>query len=170
MPVSTKRGGLEVDGLAQSIRALGKVDPLLKREAVQVFRDTSKVVQAKAQASIGRHPSYRLPRNRGMIGRSATSTGAGIKLRAAKSPWAYAAEFGERVANVFGPRVSQARFTRRTAAPYKPPTSKDMRKNTGGYLIQPAIRKRMPHIEKELADGLTLVFDKALRKAGVPDG
>ena len=170
MAVTTKRGGLEVDGLAQSIRALKRVDPLLAKEAVNVFRDTSKDVQKRAQASIGRHPRYRMGTQKGMIGRSATSTGGGVKLRASKYPWAYAAEYGENVANVFGPKMPQSIFARRTAAPYKPPTSSNMAQNQGGYLIQPAIRKRMPHIERQLSKGLTLVFDKALRKAGVPDG
>ena len=170
MAVTSRRGGIEVDGLAESIKALGKVDKAYKQEAVQVFRDSAKDVQRRAQGRIGNHPGYRMGTQKGMIGRSATATGAGVKLRASKYPWAYAAEFGEVVADVFGRAVGQGRFRRRTAAPFKPPTSSDMRVNTGGYMIQPTIRKRMPHIEKQLANDLTLTFDKALRKAGVPDG
>ena len=168
MAVTQKRGGLEIDGLTEAINALGKLDKEYKREAVDIMRDTAKDIQNRAQASIGNHRAYRMPRNKGMIGRSATSTGAGIKLRASKYPWAYAAEYGEVVANVFGPRVGQRRFSRRTAAPFKPPTSDDMAKNNGGYMIQPAIRKRFPHIMDTIDKDMTRLIDRAMRKAGVP--
>lgn len=170
MPVSTKRGGLEIDGLSEAIKALGKLDGDYKREAVQVLREVATDVQNRAQRRIGNSPGYRMGRQKGMIGRSATSTGAGIKLRASKYPWAYAAEYGENVAAVFGRNAPQRIFKRRTAAKFKPPTSGDMAKNTGGYMIQPTIRKRFPHIIKQLDDDLTKLIDRAMRKAGVPDG
>ena len=169
MATRTSYGGISVDGLNETIRALGKVDKQLKAEAVDTMRDGAKRVQADAQGRIGAG-GYRMKRNRGMIGRSATATGAGIKLRASKYPWAYAAEYGEVVANVFGSRVGQYRMKRRTAAPFKPPTSSDMAKNRGGYMIQPTIRKRFPHIMKQLDKGMTALIDRAMRKAGVPDG
>jgi hypothetical protein len=167
MPVTPKRGGLEIDGLNEAIKALGKLDGDYKREAVQVLREVATDVQHRAQAKIG-NAGYRMGRQKGMIGRSATSTGAGIKLRASKYPWAYAAEYGEHVAAVFGRNAPQRIFKRRTAAPFKPPTSGDMSKNLGGYMIQPTIRKRFPHIMKQLDDGLTKLIDRAMRRAGVP--
>ncbi len=175
MAVTQKRGGVEVDGLAQSIRALGKLDGEYKKEAVQVFRDAAKDVQARAQKNIGVVGRY--PNNRGMIGRSATSTGAGVKLRASKYPWAYGAEFGEVVANIpqHGTRwqtkeMGQSQFKRRTFGFHKPPTSSDMAKNTGGYMIQPVLRARLPKIEEEVSTKLVKLIDKAMRKAGVPRG
>ena len=166
MAATTKYGGISVDGLNETIRALGKVDKRLKAEAVDTMRDGAKRVQADAQGRMGAG-GYRMKRNKGMIGRSATSTGAGIKLRASKYPWAYAAEYGEVVGNVFGPRVGQYRFRRRTAAPFKPPTSSDMAKNTGGWMIQPAIRKHLPELRLEAGRKITELVTRSMKSSGV---
>ena len=163
MAVTQKRGGVEVDGLAEAINALGRIDKQIKKEAVDVMRDAAKDVQARAQGRIGNHPSYRMPRNKGMIGRSATSTGAGVKLRASRYPWALAGEYGEVVANVYGPRRPQSSFRRRTAAPHRPPTSTDMFKNKGGYWIQPTIRKEGPVIINEAQKRMFKLFKRHLR-------
>ena len=167
-PTTTKRGGVEVDGLAESIKALNKLDGEYKKEAVAVFREAAIDVQKRAQARIGAVGRY--PGRKGMIGRSATSTGAGVKLRASKYPWAYGAEFGEVVADVYGNPVGQRRFKRRTFGQFKPPTTSDMFTNTGGYMIQPVLRARLPHIEKQVSEDLTKLIDKAMRQAGVPRG
>ena len=167
MAVTSKRGGVEVDGLAEAIKALGKIDKALTKTAVNVMRDAAKLVQLKAQRRIGNHPSYRLPTNRGMIGRSATRTGAGVKLRASRSPWALQGEYGEQTARIpqrRGPSIArrQATFSRRTAAPFKPPTSTDMFKNRGGYWIQPTIRKEGPAIINDAQKELFKLFQKHL--------
>lgn len=167
-PTTQKRGGVEVDGLSESIRALGRLDGEYRKEAVAVFRDAAKDVQRRAQKAVGAVGRY--PARKGMIGRSATTTGAGVKLRASKYPWAYGAEFGEVVADVYGEPVGQSRMRRRTMGQFKPPTSPDMFKNTGGYMIQPVLRARLPKIEEQVSEDLTRLIDKALRKAGVPDG
>lgn len=168
MATTTKRGGLEVDGLAQAVRALNRVSPELRKEAVDIFRDEAKMVQAKAQARIGRVGRY--PKTKGMIGRSATGAGAGVKLRASKYPWALQAEYGEKVGHVYGHPYGQVAFRRRTAAPFKPPTSSDMGRNKGGYMIQPVIRQQLPFIAKRAGDRMLKLMDKALRRAGVPRG
>ena len=167
-PTTQNRGGVEVDGLAESIRALGKLDGEYKKEAVAVFREAATDVQKRAQARIGAVGRY--PTQRGMIGRSATSTGAGVKLRASKYPWAYGAEFGEVVADVYGNPVGQTRFRRRTMGVFKPPTSSDMFVNTGGYMVQPVLRARLPKIEEQVSEDLTKLIDRAMRQAGVPRG
>jgi len=165
MAVTQKRGGIEVDGLAETINALGKLDKQYKKEAVGIFREVATDVQKRSQAKIGRVGRY--PTNRGMIGRSATSTGAGVKLRASKYPWAYGAEYGEVVASVYGHDVGQSRFKRRTFGQFKPPTSSDMWRNTGGYMIQPTIRARLPWILKKSSGDMTKLIDRQLRKSGV---
>jgi len=166
--VTQKRGGIEVDGLAEAINALGKLDKQYKKEAVQVFRDAAKDVQGRAQANIGKVGRY--PEKKGMIGRSATSTGAGVKLRASKYPWAYGAEYGETMASVFGRPSAQSGFKRRTFGHFKPPTSSDMFKNRGGYMIQPVLRARLPHISVKASDDMTKLIDRQLRQSGVPRG
>ena len=168
MAATQKRGGVEVDGLAESIRALNKLNGEYKKEAVGVFREAATDVQKRSQKAIGKVGRY--PTRKGIIGRSATSTGAGVKLRASKYPWAYGAEFGEVVADVYGNPVGQRRLKRRTFGEFKPPTSSDMFANTGGYMIQPVLRARLPHIEKQVSEDLTALIDKAMRQAGVPRG
>ena len=162
MATRQKRGGVEVDGLTEAINALGKIDKQLKREAVDVMRDAAKQVQKIAQARIG-GGGYRGPTNKGMIGRSATSTGAGVKLRAKKYPWALKMEYGEKTAHVYGHPTRQIRFRSRTAGPFKPPTSTDLFKNRGGYAIQPAIRKSGPRITREAQERLFRLFRKHLK-------
>jgi len=76
MAVTQKRGGIEVDGLAETINALGKLDKQYKKEAVGIFREVATDVQKRSQAKIGRVGRY--PTRQGIIGRSATSTGAGV--------------------------------------------------------------------------------------------
>jgi len=165
MAVTQKRGGIEIDGLAETINALGKLDKQYKKEAVQVFREVATDVQRRSQARIGRVGRY--PTRKGIIGRSATSTGAGVKLRASKYPWAYGAEYGEVVAAVYGHDMGQSRFQRRTFGQFRPPTSSDMFKNTGGYLIQPTLRARLPWILKKASNDMTLLIERQLRKSGV---
>jgi len=168
--VTTKTGGLRVDGLTEAVKALQKLGPEYRKEAVSVIRDISKDIQKRSQNRIGNHPNYRLKKNKSMIGRSATGKGGGVKLRASKFPWAYAGEYGEVVAHVFGRPRGQDSFRRRTSAPYKPPTTTDMSKNRGGYMIQPTIRKRFPHIMREFDTEFIKLIDKAMRQAGVPRG
>lgn len=162
-------GGVEVEGLAESIRALKRLDPLYRKEAVQVMRDAATDVQKVAQGNIGAGGG-RYPQRRGMIGRSSTGAGAGVKLRASRYPWALGAEFGEKVAHVYGRPRSQSGFRRRTMPPHRPATSRDLAVNRGGWMIQPAIRSRLPHWNREAARQLQELITKALRSAGVPRG
>jgi len=173
MAVTQKRGGLEVDGLAEAINALGKLDKQYKKEAVNVFRDSAKDIQARSQALIGRVGRY--PNRKGMIGRSATSTGAGVKLRASKFEYAYGAEYGEVVSNIpqypSGTKdYGQSGFKRRTFGRFKPPTSSDMFQNRGGYMIQPTLRARLPKVLEKASTDVTKLIDSQLRRSGVPRG
>ncbi len=158
-------GGVEIDGLSQSVRALQKIDRKYRQEAVQVFRDAATDVQKVAQRAIGSVGRY--PTNRGMIGRSATNTGAGVKLRARKYPWAQGAEYGEATMHVFGVPYYQSHLKRRTMGRFRPPTTTNLMKNTGGYMIQPAIRQRLPKWEKEAGKRLQEITTRAMRQAGV---
>lgn len=51
MPVRQVRGGVEVDGLSESIRALKRLDPLYRKEAVQVMRDAPPTCNEKHRAT-----------------------------------------------------------------------------------------------------------------------
>jgi len=158
-------GGVEIEGLDESIRALKKLEPQYQREADEVYEDAAKDILRLAKAA-GIPAGYRGPRPK--IGRS----GATVKLSpsSASGVPAFAAEFGEIVAHVYGRRVGQYRFKRRTAPRFKPPTSADMLKNTGGYIIQPTVRRRLPFWEKEASVRITEIIARAMRQAGVPRG
>ena len=160
----TVKSGLQVDGLSETIRALGKIDPKLSAEAKEILRDGAKTVQRAAQRNIGAG-GYRMGMGKGMIGRSVTAKGAGIRLRASKFPWAYAAEYGEAVAHVYGRKYPQPVFRRRTAGDFKPPTSTNFARNKGGYMIQPAIRKFMPVLVEEAGERITRLVDRAVKRA-----
>jgi len=172
--MSVRGGGVEVEGLDGMIKALARVDKKYKKEAVQVFRDAAKDVQKRAQGAIGRVGRY--PTKAGMIGRTATPQGAGVKLRAAKYRWSDAAEFGEVWADIpqydgdgEGHTVArpQSSFKRRTFGLFKPPTNRDLMKSKGGYMIQPAIRARLPHWEVEAGERLMDITGRAMKQQGV---
>lgn len=160
--------GLKVDGLAEAVRGLARLDKAYRKEAVGIFRKHAADVQHRSQGAIGRVGRY--PANRGMIGRSATGTGAAVKLRASKYPWAYGAEYGEVVMDVYGMPYRQSRAKRRTMGVWRPPTSQDMSKNDGGYMIQPVLRARIPKISDEAGTEILELIDRAMRTAGVPRG
>lgn len=159
---SVRGGGVQVEGLAEAINALGRIQPQLRKEAVGVMRDATKAVQVEAQGNIGKG-RYRMRTNKGMIGRSTSARGGGVKLRASKYPWAYAAEFGDRVWHVYDRPMREARFRRLVANPHSPPTSTDLFKNRGGWMIQPAIRKLGPKVTEQASKDLYRLFARHLR-------
>ena len=155
--------GLSVDGLAGSLKALGGISRDVRSEATGSMRDAAKLIQMKAQASIGNHPQYGMPPPRGMIGRSVTTKGAAIKLRRVKYPWAGGGEFGATFAAVHGPIRYEPRFKRSLYAPQKPPTSKNLFTNRGGYWIQPAIRKNIVQANREIDRDMSRLFVRYLK-------
>lgn len=160
--------GIEFDGLTEAVKALRRLDGQYARETTGLLRGIAKDIQIRSQGRIGNHSSYRGPTNKGMIGRFATQKHAGVKLRAKNSPWALKGEYGEKTTHVWGHPTRQTAMDRRTAAPFRPPTAGgDMSKNKGGYWIQPTIRKRFPHITKELGDGLQDLIADVMRREGV---
>jgi len=167
MADTAKGGGLQVVGLDRAVKRLAKVNPKLKAEAIDVMRDAAKLVQKKSQGRIGNHPGYSMPSPKGMIGRSATSKGAGVRLRRSKYPWSGGGEYGVVYARVYGTWRRESRFKRSIYAPFKPPTSSDMFKNRGGYWIQPTIRKEGRQITANASKKLMRVFSKELRSTSL---
>ena len=172
MAVKTRTlgGGIEVDGLAESIRAISRWDKEVRKEAVEIFRDEAKIVQAKAKANARAHPAA--PSSSAWIGRSATGKGAGVTLLPNKGDSrAYATEFGMHKwqyrdwhGKVWG--TVQGAMRRRTFSRYVGMTG-----GLGpGYVIQPAIRAHLPGMEKRVADRLSALLTRELNKAGVPRG
>ena len=67
MATTTKGRGLQVDGLEESIKALKRLGPEYRKEAINVIRDVVKDVQQRSQSRVGNHRDYRLPKKRSMI-------------------------------------------------------------------------------------------------------
>jgi len=158
-------GGVEIEGLEESVKALRKLGPKYQREADVIFTDVAKDILRVAKG-VGKPAGYRGPQPK--IGRS----GNKVMLRSSPSSGvpAFAAEFGEVVADVYGRRIGQTRFKRRTAPRYKPPTSGDARKNKGGYIIQPTVRRRLPHWDKEVEGRVSELINRGMKQAGVRRG
>ena len=164
MPSTVFSGkGLQVDGLSESLRALGAISKQVRKEATDSMRKGAKLIQGKAQSSIGNHPDYGMPTPRGMIGRSVTAKGAAVKLRRLKYPWAGGGEFGAEFAAVYGKIRYEPNFKRSIYAPQKPPTTNDLFTNRGGYWIQPAIRKNIKQVNRDIDREMSSLFIKYLR-------
>jgi hypothetical protein len=169
------RGGhIEVDGLAETIRALSKWDKAVRKEAVDIFRDEAKTVQATAKrnAQSGAASSS----SASWIGRSATGQGAGVKLIAAKgNSRGYASEWGMHRWHIreWQGRVRgyvQRAMRRRTFRPWQG-NQFDVKGGGGpGYVFQPAIRRHLPGMEDRVADRLQKLLSRELDKAGVRRG
>jgi len=167
---TVKGGAVRVDGLAESMRALNKFSPALRKEAVNIFRAEAITVQAKAKANAQAHPAS--SRRTGWIGRSATNLGAGIKLNPnAKGGGsrAYATEFGmdswqyRNWQDKMKGTVQKA-MKSRTFYPFV-----GVSKGLGpGYVIQPAIRAHLPGMSERVTKRLHALLNRELDKAGVP--
>ncbi len=163
--------GVYVEGLDETIRALRRFDKEVGREAVDIFRDEAKVVQANAKARAKLDPAA--PSNSSWIGRSATSKGAGVTLLGHKGKFrAHATEWGmggwqHRTWGGEIRRTTQSAMKRRTFRRWHG-SGFDVKGGSGpGNVIQPAIRKHLPGMEKRVATKLHALLNRTLDKAGV---
>lgn len=159
------------DDLAAAIRALGRFDRDIQAEAKDALRAGAKTIQTAAQKKLMRKPgggSY--PARKGMIGRSTTAKGAGIRLRGKRYRWAWGAEYGAKRAWVFGRVMTQGRLARRQFAVWRG-NQFVVRGRTGpGWIIQPAIRENVDKVTERIADDLSQLFATAMDMAHVPKG
>ncbi len=166
-------GGIVVDGLAETIKALRKFDKEVGKEAVDIFRDEAKTVQNLAKRLATRAPAASSAT--GWIGRSATAKGAGVKLNAGKNPRAWATEWGMESwqYNDWGGHqraTVQKGMERRTFLPWRG-SKFTVRPGPGpGHAIQQALRNLLPGMEERVAKQLQALLVKTLNKAGVPRG
>ena len=172
---SVRGGGVEVEGLAESIRALRKFSKEAGREAVDIFRDEAKEVQKKAKRRVrGSHPSA--PSSTSWIGRSATGKGAGVKLTAKGGDYrAHATEWGRHL-HQYKPwnrtdiwRIPQRLMRVRTFNDWSG-NQFDVKGSGPGYVIQPTIRQHLPGMEERVADRLSKLLRRILDREGVPRG
>jgi len=159
---------VRADDLSAAVRALGRFDRDLQREAKDALRTGAKTIQAAAQAKVARRPGGgTYPRRRGMVGRSVTQRGAGIKLRGKKYPWAWGAEWGAKRAWVFGRVTTQGKLSRRQFPVWRGNQFVIRGRSGPGWIIQPAIRENLDRVTEQIVDDLGDVMYRALRQAGL---
>ena len=164
----TRGGGAEVVGLEESIKAIRKFSKEAGREAVDIFRDEAKTVQALARSNAQAAGAAATSRA-SWVGRSATAKGAGVKL-IARSGRAHQAEWGMHRWQVWGRGTVQSVMQRRTLREWNGNAFKVRGGGGPGYVIQPAIRRHLPGMEPRVAGQLTLLLRKLLDAEGVPRG
>lgn len=186
MPASNNPS-IDVDGLTESFKFLGRVDKELRKEAVNIIKKNTLKVKTEAQvkylsggAGVSRS-GYPNATKTGIIHRaSGKGASIGINRASARNPAIFPAEFGADMAMlpVFrgkgkpgGRRwVHQGRMRRRTFPIWRGNQFKPRGRSGPGWIVQPTIRRRLPKFDKQLAEDLMPVFDKAARRAGIPRG
>lgn len=169
--------GVEVDGLAESMRALAKVDKALRKEATDAIRDHTKPIAIRARKNAARTAPGVPKGTTRWIGHSVIAgKGAAIVLKVAGAGdddprnRAIASEFGESSQKVgwgkrsnpnYKPKFRPQRTLKRRV--FNPHRKK-------GYIIQPTIKRMLPETLDGIADDLAKVYSKALTRAGVPRG
>jgi len=178
---------IEVDGLKESIRFLGKVGKDLRKEAVDIIKKNTVKVKSEAQAKMQSSPGVRrdgYPLTKTAIIHRASGKGASVGINRASSSGRNAAifpaEFGAHLAMVPTYRgkgrkggrrwVGQNDMIRRTFPIWRGNQFVPRGRAGPGWIVQPTIRKWMPKFDKQLAEDLMPVFNKAARRAGVPRG
>ena len=176
---------IQVDGLTESIKFLGKVDKELRKEAVNVLRKGALKIKGESQQRMAATPGVRrssYPLFKSAIIHRASGKGASVGINRAASngrnATIFAAEFGagsqwipyNRGAGKRGRFVPQNSMRRRTFPVYRGNQFKSRGKAGPGWIVQPTIRKWVPKIEDQLEADMEKVFNKAARRAGVPRG
>ena len=175
---------MNVDGLTESIRFLGKVDKELRKEAVIIIRKNTLKVKAEAQAKYQSAPGVQrkgYPGGKTAIVHRASGKGAAVGInRSNRNAAIFPAEFGafsQFVPKYGGPGVKgrgrwmpQNAMRKRTFPVWRGNQFVPRGRSGPGWIVQPTIRKWMPKFDKQLAEDLMPVFNKAARRAGVPRG
>jgi len=174
---------IEVDGLAETLKLLRRVDKDLRKEANAVLKEHVMIVKRKSQARIQHTPGVRrngYPISKGAIVHRASSMKAGVGInrasRTGRNAAIFPAEFGAYTQFVpwggkhRGRHMSQNAMRRRTFPVWRGNQFKPRGASGPGWIVMPIIRTEVPKLEHSLIIDLRVVFDKAARRAGVPRG
>lgn len=132
---------IRVEGLAESVRGLKRLDAGLARAAMAAIREFAKELRDEAVAAgtalggVHRH-AVKLSG----VGYFAQTRAAGVKLIGAKSPAIYGAEFGSKQFAQF-PAWRGNQFTDPTVG-------------SVGYFLHPTMREVVPEFEPRIADAI----------------
>lgn len=141
---------VRVDGLAESLRGLNRIEPKLKRAVSQTIRRFVDEITGEAEQrgkSLG--GVHRHAVDGGGVRVFNRATAAGVKLAGSREPTVLGAEFGSKQYAQFPPwRGNQ--FT-------------DPTRDGVGYFLHPTMRDRLPGADDELLDS---ILDAIAREIG----
>ncbi len=157
-------GALAVDGLAESMRGLKRVDAEIPKLIVKITRESAKnpvALRARQKWSAQRiNPS----KANKAITASGTTRGAAIKLRVSAVPSAAGVEYGAHIHYVFGRPVPQSQMKRRVFLPWRGNQFTVTPGASTGYIVQDAIRETLPIVEKRWLNEVIAAIDKAVER------
>lgn len=183
-PVRVRGGGVHLEGYTEAMRGLNRFNREAAKELNNSLRDVAKDLRDKAWREFPGGGRADIARGTGitsktkMFGYSVTTKGAAIRSRVASAPSTYPSvmEFGED--NGYVP-VFKGKFRRgyvrpienggggpATARAHRPPSTSDLRRNTGGYMLLPVFRRELPRVDEEVVADLVTAYNVAMRQAG----
>lgn len=160
-----RAAGVQVDGLREALLALNRYSKEVGKEARDELRDGAKVIQTRARSIDSGSPAEASRKT--WIGRSVTSKGAAITLRASAFPRALSTEFGAKTHTVYGQK-RPVRYMRRGAFTDWRGNRPELERGSDGRVIQRAIRELLPRVTRDIAEGLDRLLERELNRAKVP--
>ncbi len=157
-------GALAVEGLAESIKGLKRVDTEIPKLIVKITREGAKnPVALRARKKWAAQRIQPSKANKAITA-SGTTRGAAIKLRVSAVPSAAGVEFGAHIHHVFGRPVPQSQLKRRVFLPWRGNQFTVAPGASTGYVVQDAIRETLPIIERRWLDEVIKAIDKAVER------
>lgn len=169
MPGSFGSGGLEIEGVSESISALRKADAAASNEVRRIMRAETNDIRDQSRRRMMRRPfGGTYSRKPAQIRSVTNQRDASLKLmRSLYNHTAVGAELGSYVSQVFGRGFPNKAISRPHFAQYKGFPAK-LDKGSSGTAMLPTIRKELPAWERNTVNGALLVVTKLLKAEGVP--
>ena len=157
-------GALAIDGLAESISGLRKVDAAIPKLIVKITRESAKnPVAAKARQKWSAQ-NIQPGRANKAITASGTTQGAAINLRVSAVPSAAAVEYGAHIHFVFGRPTPAREMKRRVFQPWRGNAFTVAPGSSTGYVVQDAIRETLPIVERRWLNEVIKAIDQAVER------
>lgn len=157
-------GAIAVEGLAESIRGLRKVDADISKLIVKITREGAKNPVASTARRKWSAQRINPSKANKAITASGTTRGAAIKLRVTAVPTAAAVEFGAHIHFVFGRPIPASQMKSRVFLPWRGNAFTVAPGASTGYVVQDAIRETLPIIERRWLDDVIAAIDKAVER------
>ncbi len=157
-------GALAIEGLAESIRGLKKVDAEIPKLIVKITREKAKNPVAATARRKWSAQNINPGKANKAITASGTLAGAAINLRVSAVPTAAAVEYGAHIHYVFGRPVPASELSRRVFKPWRGNQFTVSPGSSTGYVVQDAIRETLPRVEKAWLDEVIKAIDTAVER------